>query len=82
MLPKAQIGSGMGLLQLIQFFGGSVSVAVCGLLLHGIPGVPIEEAYHYVYGCLLLVCLISLVIVVWHNKAARSNSTATMTETG
>ncbi|SDL49780.1 MULTISPECIES: MFS transporter [unclassified Paenibacillus] len=81
-LPKAQIGSGMGLLQLIQFFGGSVSVAVCGLMLHGIPGVPVEEAYHYVYGCLLLVCLISLVIVVWHNKAARSNSTATMTETG
>lgn len=82
MLPKAQIGSGMGLLQLIQFFGGSVSVAVCGLLLHGIPGVPIEEAYHYVYGCLLLVCLASLVIVVWHNKAARSTSTVTMTETG
>ncbi|KGP85054.1 MULTISPECIES: MFS transporter [unclassified Paenibacillus] len=82
MLPKAQIGSGMGLLQLIQFFGGSVSVAVCGLLLHSIPGVPVEEAYHYVYGCLLLVCLISLVIVVWHNKAARSTSTVTMTETG
>lgn len=81
-LPKAQIGSGMGLLQLIQFFGGSVSVAVCGLMLHGIPGVPVEEAYHVVYGCLLLVCLASLVIVVWHNKAARSNSTVTMTETG
>lgn len=81
-LPKAQIGSGMGLLQLIQFFGGSVSVAVCGLMLHGIPGVPVEEAYHYVYGCLLLVCLASLVIVVWHNRAARSTSTVTMTETG
>lgn len=81
-LPKAQIGSGMGLLQLIQFFGGSVSVAVCGLMLHGIPGVPVEEAYHYVYGCLLLVCLASLVIVVWHNKAARSAPTVTMTETG
>ncbi|MFE6076882.1 MFS transporter [Paenibacillus sp. NPDC057886] len=78
-LPKAQIGSGMGLLQLIQFFGGSVSVAVCGLLLHGIPGVRVEEAYHYVYGCLLLVCLASLVIVVWHNKTARSTSTVTMT---
>lgn len=81
-LPKAQIGSGMGLLQLIQFFGGSVSVAACGLLLHGIPGVPVEEAYHVVYGCLLLVCLVSLVIVVWHNKAARSTSAVTMTGTG
>jgi len=81
-LPKAQIGSGMGLLQLIQFFGGSVSVAVCGLMLHGIPGVPVEKAYHVVYGCLLLVCLASLVIVVWHNKASRSNSTATMAEIG
>ncbi|MFC9709393.1 MFS transporter [Paenibacillus sp. NPDC056933] len=82
MLPKAHIGSGMGLLQLIQFFGGSVSVAVCGLLLHGIPGVRVEEAYHVVYGCLLLVCLVSLVIVIWHNKAARSTSTVTMTELG
>lgn len=51
-------------------------------MLHGIPGVPVEKAYHVVYGCLLLVCLASLVIVVWHNKASRSNSTATMAEIG
>lgn len=71
-LPKAQIGAGMGLLQLIQFFGGSMSVAVCGLLLHSIPGVSVEKAYHVVYGCLLFVCLASLVIVVWHHRASHS----------
>ncbi|MGO4528605.1 MFS transporter [Paenibacillus sp. 2TAF8] len=69
-LPRNQIGSGMGLLQLIQFFGGSVSVAVCGLLLHAIPGVTVQEAYHVVYGCLLVVCLISLGLTLWHSKAA------------
>ncbi|WP_308722867.1 MFS transporter [Paenibacillus polysaccharolyticus] len=68
-LPRNQIGSGMGLLQLIQFFGGSVSVAVCGLLLHAIPGVTLQEAYHVVYGCLLVVCLISLGLTLWHSKA-------------
>ncbi|MCP1132491.1 MFS transporter [Paenibacillus polysaccharolyticus] len=68
-LPRNQIGSGMGLLQLIQFFGGSVSVAVCGLLLHAIPGVTVQEAYHVVYGCLLVVCLISLGLTLWHSKA-------------
>ncbi|MBR2565553.1 MAG: MFS transporter [Paenibacillus sp.] len=69
-LPKNQIGSGMGLLQLIQFFGGSVSVAVCGLLLHAIPGVSVKEAYHVVYGCLLFVCIISLGLTLWHSKTA------------
>lgn len=68
-LPKNQIGSGMGLLQLIQFFGGSVSVAVCGLLLHAIPGVSVKEAYHVVYGCLLFVCVVSLCLTLWHSKA-------------
>ncbi|WP_337032680.1 MFS transporter [Paenibacillus illinoisensis] len=71
-LPKTQIGAGMGLLQLIQFFGGSMSVAVCGLLLHSIPGVSVEKAYHVVYGCLLCVCLASLVIVVWHHRSSHS----------
>ena len=71
-LPKAQIGSGMGMLQLIQFFGGSVSVAVCGLLLHSIPGVSVEEAYHVVYACLLFVCVVSLGLTVWHSRASRS----------
>ncbi|MBB6020322.1 DHA2 family metal-tetracycline-proton antiporter-like MFS transporter [Paenibacillus sp. JGP012] len=69
-LPKHQIGSGMGLLQLIQFFGGSVSVAVCGMLLHGIPGVPVEQAYHVVYGCLLFICAVSLALTIWHIRAA------------
>ncbi|WP_340018060.1 MFS transporter [Paenibacillus sp. FSL H3-0457] len=72
-LPKAQIGSGMGMLQLIQFFGGSVSVAVCGLLLHSIPGVSVEQAYHVVYACLLLVCVVSLGLTVWHSRASRSS---------
>ncbi|WP_128103054.1 MFS transporter [Paenibacillus sp. DCT19] len=75
-LPKSQIGSGMGLLQLVQFFGGSVSVAACGLLLHKIPHVTVEQAYHYVYGCLLIVAMVSLVLVIYHHRASRPTSPA------
>nr|WP_260865782.1 MFS transporter [Paenibacillus xylanexedens] len=75
-LPKSQIGSGMGVLQLVQFFGGSVSVAACGLLLHRIPHVTVEQAYHYVYGCLLIVAIVSLVLVICHHRASRPTSPA------
>ncbi|MBT2284216.1 hypothetical protein J7E78_11780 [Paenibacillus polymyxa] len=49
-----------------------MSVAVCGLLLHSIPGVSVEEAYHVVYACLLLVCVVSLGLTVRHSRASRS----------
>ncbi|WP_025676620.1 MFS transporter [Paenibacillus massiliensis] len=72
LLPRELVGSGMGLLQLIQFFGGSMSVAFCGLLLHSKSYLPSAEAYSYVYGILLTVALVSFAIAFWHSKAAAS----------
>ncbi|QWU16085.1 MFS transporter, DHA2 family, metal-tetracycline-proton antiporter [Paenibacillus sophorae] len=68
LLPREMIGSGMGLLQLIQFFGGSVSVAVCGLLLHVQRNAGPASAYRHVYWLLLTVSLVSLGLVQWYRS--------------
>jgi Arabinose efflux permease len=69
-LPKQLIGSGMGLMQLIQFFGGSISVAVCGMILTMQNNIPLALAYEHVYRVLLVVCLLSLTISVWYKLSA------------
>lgn len=69
-LPKQMIGSGMGLMQLIQFFGGSISVAVCGLILTMQKSIPLGLAYEHVYRVLLIVCLLSLTISVWYKLSS------------
>ncbi|WP_231573974.1 MFS transporter [Paenibacillus sp. FSL R5-0345] len=68
-LPRTWIGSGMGLLQLVQFFGGSVSVAVCGILLHAQRDISPAKAYQHVYGVLLLVSLCSLGILLLYRRS-------------
>ncbi|GGF93290.1 MFS transporter [Paenibacillus albidus] len=69
LLPRAWIGSGMGLLQLVQFFGGSVSVAVCGLLLHAQRDAASAIAYQHVYSMLFGVCVVSLLVVLWYRHS-------------
>lgn len=69
-LPKQMIGSGMGLMQLIQFFGGSVSVAVCGIILTMQKEIPLDVAYENVYRILLIICLISLAVAVRYKQTA------------
>jgi DHA2 family metal-tetracycline-proton antiporter-like MFS transporter len=69
-LPKQLIGSGMGLMQLIQFFGGSISVTVCGMILTMQKSVPLGLAYEHVYRVLLVVCLLSFVVAVWYKLSA------------
>lgn len=79
LLPKSLIGSGMGLLQLIQFFGGSVSVAVCGLLLEYQKNTGLVQAYQHVYGLLFLVCLCSFAVMLWYKRSiGRKNMISTM----
>ncbi|MFC5472145.1 MFS transporter [Cohnella suwonensis] len=56
-LPKEMIGSGMGFMQLVQFFGGSVSVAFCGLLLERQSHLPEPTAFRHAYELLLGVIL-------------------------
>lgn len=65
-LPKSLIGSGMGLMQLIQFFGGSISVAICGLLLEIQKKTSLPYSFKHVYGLLFLIGLSSLGMLMWY----------------
>lgn len=73
-LPRELIGSGMGMLQLIQFFGGSVSVAVCGLLLEYQKNAAPAKAYQHVYGMLFLVILFSSGMLLLYRRSLRPQS--------
>lgn len=64
-LPDEFIGSGMGMMQLAQFMGGSLSVAICGILISFHVNVSIIHEYGFVYVCLFALILCSFVIYLW-----------------
>jgi DHA2 family metal-tetracycline-proton antiporter-like MFS transporter len=70
-LPKSLIGSGMGLMQLIQFCGGSISVAVCGILLEVQNHTSLVLSYQHVYGLLLLIGMVSIGMLLWYQAAGK-----------
>ncbi|TVX98670.1 MFS transporter [Cohnella terricola] len=72
-LPAELIGSGMGFMQLIQFFGGSFSVAVCGMLLTFQEKISLIHAYKYVYGVLTAISICSLIVLLYH-ASGRQNA--------
>ncbi|PZE20577.1 MFS transporter [Paenibacillus xerothermodurans] len=72
-LQKPLIGSGMGLMQLTQFFGGAFSVAACGLLLALQEQIPLVDAYQLVYRCLLAVSVCSFAILLWYRRSMHVN---------
>jgi DHA2 family metal-tetracycline-proton antiporter-like MFS transporter len=78
LLPKTMIGAGMGLMQLVQFFGGSVSVAVCGLLLESQKEVSPVMAYRHVYGLLFVISLCSLAVLLWYQQSATQQKQQSM----
>ncbi|QNG61315.1 MFS transporter [Bacillus sp. PAMC26568] len=48
-LPEDDIGSGMGLTQLIQFFGGAFGVALSGILIEWQQGIPASLIYANIF---------------------------------
>ena len=58
-------------MQLIQFFGGSFSVAVCGILLEFQKENSLVRAYENVYGALIAVCIFSLITLLWYMLSVR-----------
>jgi DHA2 family metal-tetracycline-proton antiporter-like MFS transporter len=78
-LPKTMIGSGMGLMQLIQFFGGSISVALCGLVLAFQSHIPLVNAYRHVYGILFIICLCSFGMLLWYRRSANEQNQQSQT---
>ncbi|MDN3019479.1 hypothetical protein PH210_25250 [Paenibacillus sp. BSR1-1] len=75
-LPAKLIGSGMGLMQLIQFFGGSFSVVVCGILPEFQKRNTMVRAYENVYGALIAVCIFSLFTMLWFMQSVRRSNTS------
>ncbi|WP_420491630.1 hypothetical protein [Neobacillus drentensis] len=70
-LPTKLIGSGVGFMQLIQFFGGSFSVAVCGILLEFQKKNSLVRAYENVYGALIAVYIFSLISLIRYMLSVR-----------
>lgn len=70
-LPKEHIGAGMGLAQLLQFFGGSFSVAACGLLIVWQKNIPAVHAYQHIYMLLFMVVTVSFLNLLWYRKSSR-----------
>ena len=57
-----QIGSGIGIVQLIQFFGGGLGVTISGLLLTIQDSLSSEIVYRNIYICFSFVILIAVLI--------------------
>jgi len=68
-LPKASIGAGMGLLQLVQYSGGALSAPVSGLILDRVTGISGSAAYQAAYGLLVAAAVLCLAIVAWYRMA-------------
>ncbi|MGX1193008.1 MFS transporter [Metabacillus sp. SLBN-84] len=68
-LPEDEIGSGMGLMQLIQFFGGAFGVALSGLLIGWQQNVPAASVYTNIFwGMTLLIGASSVLFLSYVRK--------------
>lgn len=59
-LPASQIGSGMGLFQLLQFFSGAFSVAMAASALEWQRSLPLQAAYSNIYWGLSVAAIIAI----------------------
>ncbi|WP_199615129.1 MFS transporter [Paenibacillus alkalitolerans] len=71
-LPKPQIGSGMGLFQLLQFFSGAFGVAATASALVWQKQLPLTAAYGNIYWGLTIVVLASIGCSYLYRRYARS----------
>ncbi|ANX14249.1 tetracycline resistance protein TetA [Fictibacillus arsenicus] len=65
-LSKDEVGSGMGMLQLVQFFGGALGVAIAGLLIEGQRAFTLEVVYRNVF--IFYTILVCIAISIYHFK--------------
>jgi DHA2 family metal-tetracycline-proton antiporter-like MFS transporter len=79
-LPSSQIGSGMGLFQLLQFFSGAFSVAMAASALEWQRGLPLWTAYSNIYWGLSIAALIAIIAAILYRKNNRGGSLANMAD--
>lgn len=75
-LDKSEIGGGMGLSQLTQFFGGALGIALTSVALLWQETRPLEAAYETIYWAMLAAAALSLVLAVRYARAGRSKPAA------
>jgi DHA2 family metal-tetracycline-proton antiporter-like MFS transporter len=70
-LPTSQIGSGMGLFQLLQFFSGAFGVATTASALTWQKDLPLKAAYSNIYWGLAIIVLVSIVCAYLYGRRSR-----------
>lgn len=75
-LPSAQIGSGMGLFQLLQFFSGAFSVALAASALEWQRGLSLSSAYSNIYWGLSLAAGIAILSAFMYRRRSRTGELA------
>jgi MFS transporter, DHA2 family, metal-tetracycline-proton antiporter len=75
-LPKSQIGSGLGLFQLLQFFSGAFGVAMTASALVWQKNFPLSTAYSNIYWSLAIIVLLSIGCSQLYNRYAATQAVA------
>lgn len=76
LLPRDQIGAGMGLFQLTQFFSGAFSVAAAGAAIAWQQGVPYMQAYSHIFWGIACFGAIGLLCAFAYLRSARRSAPA------
>lgn len=77
LLPASQIGSGMGLFQLLQFVSGAFGVALSASAIDWQKHLPLGEAYSNIYWGLTVVVLASIGCAYSYNRGTTARTVRT-----
>lgn len=70
-LSKSEIGSGMGMAQLVQFIGGGFGVTLAGLFLKIQKGLPYPIIYKNIFLVLSFILLSAIISFVFYSRRAK-----------
>ncbi|MGD7054586.1 MFS transporter [Sutcliffiella horikoshii] len=73
-LDKSELGAGMGIAQLVQFFGGAFGVALTGLLIVWQGDLPVEEIYRNIFLGVTGLLLLTSVVFYQYRRSKRRQS--------
>lgn len=79
-LPSSQIGSGMGLFQLLQFFSGAFSVAMAASALEWQRSLPLQTAYSNIYWGLSVAAIVAIVSAFIYGRNRQGQPRADIAE--
>lgn len=79
-LPESQIGSGMGLIQLVQFFGGAFGVGLTGILITLLTDLSPENIYRTIFMGITMLLLCSILTFGLYLKRGKQSGSAVLSE--